>query len=153
MSITATLAQNPTYGNSSSTIVRYLRPVEKETPAATSTLLYNQQSPPPWHEPVLRQIHGMISRSAHVDMPSVQWCIYFLSILPYRMPEPAVAIGDDGSIGVEWDKATERLYVSFAASVREFYWCDGAGNEWEFSLPKGADKLADAVLSLSNYRR
>ena len=72
----------------------------------------------------------------------------FLEELPEAMPEPFVAIGDDGSIGIEWERDVGLLYLTFGQDGDEAYWCSPDGAEWEGSLGSSIPRLVDAMFEL-----
>jgi hypothetical protein len=64
------------------------------------------------------------------------------------MPAPFVAVGDDGSIGLEWDQADNYLYLVFSDDDGEVYWRGANGEEWESHLDAAPDKLSNAIQEL-----
>jgi hypothetical protein len=61
---------------------------------------------------------------------------------------PFVAIGDGGSIGAEWSKGGNFLYLSFGPSGDEGYWSANSGDEWEVDLAYPPDKFYEALEKL-----
>ena len=83
-----------------------------------------------------------------VDERALRRGVDFLAHLPERMPAPFVAIGDDGSVGVEWDYAAGHLYLTFSEAEDEAYWCSSSGTDWEGVLARSIPQLVEAICKL-----
>src|SRR6266536_416126 len=68
--------------------------------------------------------------------------------LPEALPNPFVAIGDDGSISTEWDVDGNSLHVTFDDDIEEVYFFSPNGEEWESSLD-AVDKLSSAMRTIA----
>jgi hypothetical protein len=90
----------------------------------------------------------MTARADFVDDSALDRSLEFLEGLPETMPEPFVAIGDDGSVGIEWEQDAGHLYVSFETTGDEVYWCSSAGVEWEGDLHHSIPQFVDALFDL-----
>jgi hypothetical protein len=97
---------------------------------------------------VVTQLVDMGGSTESVDEAALRRGVRFLSDLPAAMPEPFVAIGDDGSVGAEWEYALGHLYVTFSRVTDEVYWCSADGWEWEDLLVRSIPRLEDAILEL-----
>ncbi|MDX8051879.1 hypothetical protein SK571_21010 [Lentzea sp. BCCO 10_0798] len=62
----------------------------------------------------------------------------FLCSLGISTPAPFVALGDDGSIGVEWDARGNHLHLTFSDDGDEMFWMSSDGQEWEGELKTGS---------------
>jgi len=72
----------------------------------------------------------------------------WLANLPGALPNPFVAIGDDGSIATEWDVDGSNLHITFDGDTEEVYFFDPHGEEWESTLD-AVDKLSSAMRSIA----
>lgn len=93
-------------------------------------------------------IYDIVTRSARersVPTDSVVRCVIWLAELPIGMPKPFFAIGDDGSLGLEWERGGNYLYVVFGRSFDQVYFEGSNGDEWESDLESATDKLSHAM--------
>ena len=81
-------------------------------------------------------------------MNLAQW----LSSLPLELPEPFLAVADDGSISSEWDIRGNSLHVTFFDSSDEVYFVSPGGEEWEGTLD-AVDKLSEAMRAIVRASR
>ncbi len=79
--------------------------------------------------------------------------VSWVSTLPEGLPDPFVAIADDGSISSEWDIGGSSLHVTFIDDTDEVYFFSPNGDEWESTLD-AVDKISGAmrVIALSSRR-
>ena len=68
--------------------------------------------------------------------------------LPEGLPNPFVAVGDDGSISTEWDAGGNSLHVTFDDETEEVYFFSLGGDEWESTLD-AIDKLSSAMRTIA----
>ena len=74
----------------------------------------------------------------------------WLFILPSWVPKPAVGIGDDGSVSIEWDHAGKVLHVMFDQDSVEAYFVDEqSGEEWEMTVAAETGPLLHALRLIS----
>jgi hypothetical protein len=64
------------------------------------------------------------------------------------MPQPFIAVADDGSISSEWDRGGQSLHVTFFDDADEVYFYNPAGEEWEGTVD-AVDKLTEAMHSIA----
>lgn len=81
-----------------------------------------------WVSDVLNQMADWLYGSEFVNPDSFVRAVDFISSMRPPVRRPFVALGDDGSIGVEWDKAGYSLHLTFSAYGDEFYW--SRGEDW-----------------------
>jgi hypothetical protein len=135
------------FDTSGATLLRTLRPLFRTVTASVSTLTA-RGLPPAWFASVTSQLLDMSVDADFVDEPALIRALRFLESLPEAMPEPFVAIGDDGSVGIEWEENAGHLYLTFAATEDEVYWCSAAGAEWEAPLRQSISPFVDAMFDL-----
>jgi hypothetical protein len=73
--------------------------------------------------------------------------VAWLSTVPAELPEPFVAIGDDGSISSEWDAEGNSLHITFFNDTNEVYFFSPGGDEWEGTID-AVDKLSNAMRTI-----
>src|SRR5262249_19491 len=120
----------PSSGSSGATLLQTLRPLLRPRGSSVSTLLATGDRRPAWLPGVIAQLADMGESADFVDESALRRGVRFLAGLPEAMPEPFVAIGDDGSVGAEWEHAAGHLYVTFSQAADEVYWCSADGQEW-----------------------
>jgi hypothetical protein len=62
---------------------------------------------------------------------------------------PFVALGDDGSVGVEWDHNSDHLNITFSDQGDEVFWLGADGTEWESALGDSIERLDNAIQRIS----
>jgi len=72
----------------------------------------------------------------------------WLTNLPGAVPNPFVAIGEDGSISTEWDIGGRSLHITFEGDTEEVYFFSPDGEEWESTLD-AIDKVTSAMRSIA----
>jgi hypothetical protein len=97
---------------------------------------------------VIAQLADMGESAEFVDESALRRGVRFLADLPEAMPEPFVAVGDDGSVGAEWEYAAGHLYLTFSQAADEVYWCSADGQEWEGLLVRSIPRLVAAIFEL-----
>lgn len=130
------------------TLLLTLRPLFRTEDSGASTLLVRDDRGPGWLSTVVAQLLDMGEGAGFVDERALRRGVEFLAQLPPAMPEPFVAIGDDGSVGVEWEYPAGHLYLTFAGVGDEVYWSPSTGAEWEGPLVRSIPKLVDAIFGL-----
>lgn len=137
------------FGPNGATLPRTLRPLfgRREAIYESSTLGIRHQKPH-WFAEVSGRILDMGKGADLLDQSALKECLTFLSLLPETMPKPFAAIGDDGSVGVEWEEQQGHLYLSFSSQGDEAYWCSPSGIEWEGVLGSTIPLLVDAMFEL-----
>jgi hypothetical protein len=90
--------------NGAGTLPQQIRIVSRVGPdASVSTLLSRGQHPPAWIERLVQEEipakddYGLIELGTRIRFAQV------CSALPHRTPAPYYGVGDDGTIGAEWD--------------------------------------------------
>jgi hypothetical protein len=96
---------------------------------------------------MFHKLAEVVARMPYVQPPAVVNLALWLSSLPAEMPEPFIAIGDDGSISSEWDVHRNSLHVTFFGNADEVYFVSPSGEEWEGTLD-AVDKLSDAMRTI-----
>lgn len=132
---------------SGTTLLQTLRPLFRTVPASVSTLTVRGW-PPAWFASITSQLLEMSVGAEFVDEPALVRALRFLESFPETMLEPFVAIGDDGSVGIEWEENAGHLYLTFAVTGDEVYWCSAAGVEWEAPLRESISQLVAAMFDL-----
>jgi len=95
----------------SRTLPRQIRISRPGPDASVSTILSDGQRPPAWVERLVleeipaRDDRGLIKLDALVRFARV------CSVLPSRTPKPYYGVGDDATIGVEWDLGRFHLEI------------------------------------------
>jgi hypothetical protein len=135
-------------GASGATLLQTLRPLFRPRGSSVSTLLAREDRRPAWLPGVIAQLESMGESAEFVDEPALRRSVQFLAGVPEAMPEPVVAIGDDGSVGAEWEYAAGHLYLTFSQAADEVYWCSADGREWEDLLARSIPRLVDAIFEL-----
>lgn len=54
--------------------------------------------------------------------------------MPPALPAPFVAVGDDGSVGLEWETPRFYLYFVFDTDGDMAYWQTDSGGDWEGTI-------------------
>ena len=62
---------------------------------------------------------------------------------------PEVGIGDDDTLSFEWQRGGKHLHVMFQKRDVEAYFAEDDGDQWETTLPAGAEKLVSALSSFA----
>jgi hypothetical protein len=100
----------------------------------TSSSIVSQSTPTAaWVSDVLNQMSEWLQGSEFVNSDAFVRALDFLSSVRSPVRRPFVALGDDGSIGFEWDRGNNSLHLSFSGYGDEFYWSRGTG--WETDGP------------------
>lgn len=120
-----------------------------DNPSEVSTLLYNNFRNG-WVPGLLRRMAVQTSQASNVNSYALRSCANWAANLPSGVPEPFFAIGDDGSLGLEWDRGGNYLYFLFTASSSEAYFEGDNGDQWEVDLGVAPDKLIHALRVISN---
>lgn len=102
---------------------------------------------PNWLFEVLQQVVRLANRE-YVEPDGLRHLALWLRTLGIAVPKPFVAIGDDGSIGLEWSRGDEYLYLTFG-SEDEAYYQAADGEEWEMTGPLNSLSLEPALRSLA----
>lgn len=98
-----------------------------------------------WKIEALRTLVSQARTGAYVDPDSLLRLLEWMNTLPSGLPRPAVAIGEEGSLFVEWDVAGNALHVSFHEGGDEVYFSGDNGEEWEAFHVLGLTKLVTAL--------
>ena len=98
-----------------------------------------------WLKPLVYDIVTRAVSERNVTADMVVRCITWLAGLPVGMPKPFFAIGEDSSLGLEWDRGGNYLYVVFGRSFDQVYFEGSNGDEWESDLESATDKLSYAM--------
>jgi hypothetical protein len=96
-------------------------------------------------------VQGIIDlarRTPNVQTLALGHLVDWLSNLPAELPEPFIAIGDDGSISSEWDVGGNSLHVTFLDNIDEVYFVSPHGDEWESTLD-AVDKISSAMRAIA----
>jgi hypothetical protein len=96
---------------------------------------------------VLLRLLELTVKSPQVRPAAFARASEWLINLPEAIPNPFVAIGDDGSISTEWDAAGNSLHVTFEGDTEEVYFFSPTGEEWESSLD-AVDKISSALRTI-----
>lgn len=132
---------------SPSSLFGRMQPVEQVDAADSSSLLVNQADSS-WLKNSVKRVAELMRSTDCVDLSAVIRCLTFLGEITSPMPRPFFAIGDDGSIGVEWSVKGNYLYLTFGTKGDEAYWDGRNGDEWEADLAMPPGKLFDALEEL-----
>ena len=100
----------------------------------------------------IQKLAEIAGRTPYVQPPALVNLALWLSSLPAEMPEPFIAVGDDGSISSEWDVNRHSLHVTFFDDADEIYFVSPGGEEWEGTLDAN-DKLSDAMRTIAQAAR
>lgn len=93
---------------------------------------------------VVLRLVDVANRSPYFQPMAVVHLASWLASLPMALPDPFIAIGDDGSISSEWDVAGNSLHVTFYSDSSEAYFSTPSGYSWEGSV--GAiDRISAAL--------
>lgn len=93
---------------------------------------------------VFLRLLDLASKSPNVQPFALARVAAWVIGLPKGLPDPFIAIGDDGSISTEWDTNGSSLHVTFDNDNGEVYFCSPDGDEWESSLD-ATDKISAAM--------
>jgi hypothetical protein len=97
---------------------------------------------------VLLKLLELAAKSPNVQRHTLVRTLGWMLNLPEALPNPFVAIGDDGSISTEWDADGNSLHVTFNNDNEEVYFFSRSGEEWESSL-EALDKLSSAMRTIA----
>jgi hypothetical protein len=97
-----------------------------------------------WLIPTIRDMLTKAVRD-RIDSGSLARCIGWLGRLPIGIPKPFFATGDDASLGLEWERHGNYLYVVFGRTSDQVYFEGSNGDEWESDLFSATDKLNHAM--------
>ncbi len=97
---------------------------------------------------VLLRLLELTVKSPQVQPDAFARALEWVINLPEALPNPFVAIGDDGSISTEWDAGGNSLHVTFEGDTEEVYFVSPTGEEWESSLD-AVDKLSSAMRTIA----
>ena len=114
------------------------------TDGSASTLVVTPRAVD-WRLPILRRLLDLMSDRIFVHPQAVVGLLSWIRDLPANMPAPAAAIGDDGSISIEWDAKGVSLHLTFHGGGEEAYFVSDDGDEWEASQVIGMKKVDDAI--------
>jgi hypothetical protein len=130
--------------------VRIIPKIDYDQPTAT---LGRENSYTSRADALLRLL-DLVSKSANVQPFALARVAAWVIGLPKGVPDPFMAIGDDGSISTEWDTNGNSLHVTFGNDSGEVYFCTPGGDEWESSLD-ATDKISAAmrVIALASSAR
>jgi hypothetical protein len=103
---------------------------------------------------IIVRLMDLARRSPNLQPRALGRAAAWIFGLPGSLPDPFVAIGDDGSISAEWDIGKNSLHVTFADDGDEVYHLTSAGEEWESALD-ATDKISSAmrVIALAYVRK
>lgn len=155
--VLTTIAANPGFSisvrrrrrqSSPSSIAPGLQNLGMVNPASESSSLLAFQSSQTWLMQSISRLLNLLKTSEGADAPAASRCLVFLSRLPGEMPEPFLAIGDDGSVGAEWSSRGNYLYLTFGSEGDEVLWNGSNGDEWDATLAMPSPKLLDAIEEL-----
>ncbi|MFG1643801.1 hypothetical protein ACGFMK_26210 [Amycolatopsis sp. NPDC049252] len=82
-----------------------------------------------WVSDALNQMADWLYRSEFVNPGAFARAVNFISSIRPPVRRPFIALGDDGSIGIEWDRNGHSLHLTFSGYGDEFYW--SRGEDWE----------------------
>lgn len=99
-------------------------------------------------EEVLYRLVELANTAPQASREILVRVLTWLANLPDALPNPFVAIGDDGSIVAEWDADGSNLHITFEEGSEEVYFFDPRGEEWESTLD-AVDKLSSAMRSIA----
>jgi hypothetical protein len=97
---------------------------------------------------VLRRLLELSSKYPQVQPHALVRVLGWIHNLPEALPNPFIAIGDDGSISTEWDVEGNSLHVTFEGDTEEVYFFSPIGEEWESSLD-AVDKVSSAMRAIA----
>ncbi|MHA6762187.1 hypothetical protein [Streptacidiphilus sp. PAMC 29251] len=117
---------------------------------ATSTLLYSS-SQNHWATALVREVLSRATADRNVSPVAIRTCMEWVAALPSGIPKPFFAIGDDGSLGLEWSRSGNYLYLTFREEAGEAYFESASGDEWESGLGLALDKLASALRVIAGH--
>jgi hypothetical protein len=104
-----------------------------QTEVSSSSIVSHVVPTAKWVSDVLNQMADWLHGREFVNPDAFIRALDFLSSVRAPVRRPFVALGDDGSIGIEWDRAGQSLHVSFSSYGDEFYW--SRGDDWETDGP------------------
>jgi hypothetical protein len=97
---------------------------------------------------IIFRLLELARRSPNVQRYALARVVEWMLGLPEVLPNPFVAIGDDGSISTEWDVAGNSLHITFDKDAEEVYFFSPDGEEWESSLD-AIDKVSAAMRTIA----
>ncbi|MGH3623482.1 MAG: hypothetical protein ACRDQ5_17070 [Sciscionella sp.] len=104
----------------SSASIHRTRAIGAGLPRSISTTLAESSSPPPWLNRILDEVR-LYDEDFILSPRTVQRLVAAIVQLPTKTARPEVGVGDDGTIGLEWDFNDVHLeiYVSNEPSEDE----------------------------------
>jgi len=97
---------------------------------------------------LVRQIVDRALRAPSVQPSALARLVNWLANLPASLPNPFIAIGDDGSVSSEWDISDRSLHVTFFDDGDEVYFSNPDGDEWE-ATTDAVDKVSAAIRTIA----
>jgi hypothetical protein len=93
------------------TVGRRIRVLNPDSSSSISTILSNRR-PPRWIQNVMtkiqeRDVEGVLSDRTVIRLAE------FLAAVPASIPQPYIAVGDDETVGVEWDFPRYHVELQF----------------------------------------
>ncbi|MCA1604439.1 MAG: hypothetical protein LC775_02930 [Acidobacteria bacterium] len=90
--------------NGSGTLTRQIRVSRPGPDASISTLLSGgEQRPPAWVEKLVQEELPSADDLGHIKLDTLVRFARACAVLPARTPKPYFNVGDDATIGAEWD--------------------------------------------------
>jgi hypothetical protein len=97
---------------------------------------------------VLARLLELASKAPQVQPSALVRVWEWLPNLPEALPNPFLAIGEDGSISTEWDADGSSLHITFDEETEEVYFLSPNGDEWESTLD-AVDKVSSAMRTIA----
>ncbi|MFJ6515924.1 hypothetical protein ACIQMO_07490 [Streptomyces sp. NPDC091406] len=69
----------------------------------------------------------------------------WIARIPVGAPKPFFTIGDDGTLGFEWEASGNYLFIQFDGGEGEVYFEGENGDQWETALDMAESKIAAAL--------
>jgi hypothetical protein len=134
--------------NGSGTLPKEIRIATPGPDAAVSTLLSRGQRPPAWLQSLVseevpaKDDYGLLNHDALIRF--AQTC----ALLPDSLPKPYYGVGDDATIGVEWDLGRYHIEIQVGVdpAVDSILFEVDGGEPQEFPL-EGNERVLAEVLS------
>jgi hypothetical protein len=124
-----------------------VRPHRGDDESREVSTLVHEKTHHQWLLRAALRLSQLVPRAPYIAPETVTHFVRWLVRLPVGLPEPFIAIGDDGSIGAEWDVGDNNLYVTFDHDATEVYFASDEGDEWEATLD-AADKVQSAMRAI-----
>ncbi|MCX5560746.1 hypothetical protein [Streptomyces sp. NBC_00038] len=135
------------YISEPSTLAGATRHVSR-TASYSSTLLH-QKAENGWARPLMSEVVDRALGDPKISPIAARKCVAWIRRIPVGVPVPFFAVGEDGSLGLEWDKNGSTLFLLFNQGEAEAYFEGANGDEWESDPDVAIDKLLQALRVIS----